>query len=142
MPALPPKVSPNQEPGAVVDGRPYRYAATLSWGGDTPTAELEIECAYSVAWNETDCDEVEDIQILTVDGKPWPVDLSYAFQTEAEDHDMLVEKLLGDHEDWMIREAMERDAERHAEAADRRNEILSTGMPRAMDAAVAALRGG
>ena len=93
----------------------YTYAATLSWGGDTPTAELEVECSYGVSWgapargpsyasggDPADPDEVEDITILTVDGKPWPVDLSYGFQTEAEDADMLVEKFLSDHEDLML----------------------------------------
>ena len=28
----------------------YRYATCLSWGGDEPTAELEVEVSYTVAW--------------------------------------------------------------------------------------------
>lgn len=26
------------------------YAGTLSWGGDEPTAELEVEWSYTVLW--------------------------------------------------------------------------------------------
>ena len=102
-----------------MSARPYRYAATLSWGGDTPTAEIEVECAYSVAWGSPASghhgppedydpgagDVVEDIRILTVDGKPWPVDLSYRFQTPAQDHQMLVDELEMHHEEAMIEAA-------------------------------------
>ena len=93
----------------------HQYAATLSWGGDTPTAELEVECVFTVAWGRpargpsyasggepADPDEITDIKILTVNGKPWPVDLSYGFQTPAEDHVMLVDKFIMDHEDRML----------------------------------------
>ncbi len=55
--------------------------------------------------------EVDDIRILTVDGKPWPVDLSYGFQTPAQDHDTLTDKLLNDHHDYMIECATEQAEE-------------------------------
>jgi len=109
----------------------YTYAATLSFGPrDEPTGEIEVECSYAVSWGApeqgpsyasggqpADPDEIDDIRILSVDGKPWPVDLSYGLQTEAEDHDMLVEKLLNDHYDRMIEEAIE---ERYEDARDYR----------------------
>ena len=28
----------------------YTYATTLSWGGDEPTAEVEVEVSFSIAW--------------------------------------------------------------------------------------------
>ncbi len=102
----------------------YTYVTTLSWGGDEPTAELEVECSYEVAWGTPEtgrgyladpykydpgsASAVEAIKIISVDGKPWPVDLSYGYQTEAQDHDMLVEKL-ADEEDAMIARASEEE---------------------------------
>lgn len=121
---------------------PYRYACTLSWGGDEPTAELEIECSYSVAWGSPEGnrfgppedydpgsgDVVEDIKILTIDGKPWPVDISYGFQTDAQSHEMLVEKLESEHEESMILEAIEAEAAREDDAADDRFERMREEM--------------
>jgi hypothetical protein len=113
--------------------RRYHYACTLSWGGDEPTAELEIECSYTVAWGApekgpsygsggqpADPDEIDDIKIVSVDGKPWPVDLSYGFMSDAATHNLLEEKLLADHEDWMVRHATDQDDADRDEAADRR----------------------
>lgn len=113
----------------------YTYAATLSWGGDTPTAELEVECSYTVSWGApaqgpsyasggqpADPDEIDDIKIISVDGKPWPVDLSHGFQTEAEDADMLVEKLMNDHYDRMLENASEEDAARYDDAREMRED--------------------
>lgn len=121
---------------------PYRYACTLSWGGDQPTAELEIECSYSVSWGSSESgrfgppedydpgsgDVVEDIKILSVDGKPWPVDLSYGFQTRQQDHDMLVDKLESEHEEAMLLEAIEAEAAREDAAADDRFERMREEM--------------
>jgi hypothetical protein len=115
--------------------RPYRYAATLSWGGDTPTAEVEVECSYSVVWGAPPTrlygppenydpgspDEIEDISILTVDGKPWPVDLTHGFQSGAQDHEMLTEKLFRDHEEAMIEEARAMEASRAPDDDDYRS---------------------
>ena len=32
----------------------YTYATTLNWGGDTPTAEIEVEVSYTVAWGSAE----------------------------------------------------------------------------------------
>ena len=121
---------------------PYRYACTLTWGGDEPTAEMEVECSYSVAWGSPESgrfgppedydpgagDVVEDIKILTVGGKPWPVSISYGYQTEAQDHAMLADKLLDEHEANMIVSAIEEEASRADAAADDRFERMRDEM--------------
>ena len=121
---------------------PYKYACTLTWGGDEPTAELEVECSYSVAWGSPESgrfgppedydpgagDVVEDIKILTVGGKPWPVSISYGYQTEAQDHEMLVDRLESDHESDMIAAAVEEEAHRAEAAADDRFERMREEM--------------
>jgi hypothetical protein len=102
---------------------PYTYTTTLSWGGDEPTAELEVECTYSVAWGSPETgrgymadpelydpgspDIVEDIRIVSVNGKPWRVDLVRGFLAKRQDHKMLVEKLMNDCEEDMLRNARE-----------------------------------
>ena len=64
----------------------YTYACTLSWGDDTPTAEVEVEVSFSVAWGSPERgrwgppehydpgapSEVEDIRLEKVEGKPRP----------------------------------------------------------------------
>jgi hypothetical protein len=111
-------------------------------GGDEPTAELEVECSYEVAWGSPESgwsgppedydpgagDVVEAVKILTVGGKPWPVDLSYGFQTPAQDHAMLVDKLERDHQTAMIIEAAEDEAAREDAAADDRFERMREDM--------------
>lgn len=105
----------------------YEYVCTLSWGGDTPTAELEVVSTYEVAWGAPETgrgymadpylydpgspSEVECIKIVSVDGKPWPVDLSYGFQTTAQDEAMLVDKLEDEHAEAMIESAREENCE-------------------------------
>ena len=122
--------------------RLYSYACTLTWGGDTPTAELEIECSYSVAWGSPESgrfgppedydpgagDVVEDIKILTVGDKPWPVDLSFGFQTPAQDHETLVDQLISDHETDMLAEAVDVEAGREEAAAEDRFERMREEM--------------
>ena len=115
--------------------RRYTYAACLTWGGDIQTGEAEVECSYTVTFGRpetgpsyasggepADPDEVDDVQILTVDGKPWPVDMSYGYRTQAQDHEMLVDKLLSDHYDEMVDAARDIAADDYAEAMDRRDE--------------------
>lgn len=113
----------------------YTYATTLVWGGDEPTAELEVTCSYSVAWGSPECgrgymadpalydpgspDVLKDIKILTVEGKPWPVDIPYGYQIDAQLHEMLVEKLESEHEydmlDWArMKEGVDPDGVREA----------------------------
>ena len=104
----------------------YTYATTLSWGGDEPTAELEVECSYEVAWGTPETgagyladpyrydpgsgDAVECIKIVSVDGKPWPTEVFGGYQTIAQDHETLVDKLESDCWDDMIGAAREKDA--------------------------------
>lgn len=116
----------------------YTFTTTLSWGGDTPTAELEIECSYSVVWGSPETgrfgppedydpgapDLIEDIKILSVDGAPWPVDLSYGFQTAAQDHQMLVATLESACEERMLEEAGFAEAYYESESFDDRRERL------------------
>ena len=120
----------------------YFYSTTLSFGGDEPTAELELSVSYSVAWGSPESgrygppedydpgagDVVEDIKILTVGGKPWPVSISYGYQTEAQDHEMLVDRLESDHEADMIAAAVEEEASRADAAADDRFERMREEM--------------
>lgn len=109
----------------------YTYAACLTWGGDIQTGEAEVECSYTVSWGRpatgptydsggdpADPDEIDGVRILTVDGKPWPVDMSYGYQTPAQDHEMLVDKLLSDHYDEMLSEAVETDADQQSYARE------------------------
>lgn len=116
--------------------RRYTYAATLTWGGDIQTGETEVTCSYTVSWGApaqgpsyasggqpADPDEIDDIQILTVDGKPWPVEMSYGYQATAQDHEMLCEKLLLDHYDDMLTEAAEADADDRDAAREAREDI-------------------
>jgi len=110
-----------------MSGERYTFAACLTWGGDIQTGEADVECSYTVTWgcpasspsyasggDPADPDEIDDVRILTVNGKPWPVDMSYGYQTPAQDHEMLVDKLLSDHYDNMLAEASETRAERVA----------------------------
>ena len=120
----------------------YFYSTTLSFGGDEPTAELELSVSYSVAWGSPESgrygppedydpgagDVVEDIKILTVGGKPWPVSISYGYQAEAQDHAMLADKLLDEHEANMIVSAIEEEASRADAAADDRFERMRDEM--------------
>lgn len=123
---------------------PYRYACTLSWGGDEPTAEIDVTVSYSVAWGSPESgagymadpasydpgsgDVVEDIKILTVDGKPWPVDVTYGFLGELATYGLLADKLLDDHEEAMILAAIEDEAAREDQAADDRFERMRDEM--------------
>ena len=108
--------------------RRHTYATTLSWGGDEPTAELDVTVSFTVEWGSPPSrddpgsgDLIESITVLTVDGKPWPVDLSYGFQTPEQDHEMIVDKL-DDHHDDMIESAIADLAYERDEAADSRRE--------------------
>jgi hypothetical protein len=118
----------------------YTYTTTLSWGGYTPTAELEVEVSYSVAWGSAGTgspyygppenydpgspDEIEDVSIITINGKPGPWDLSYGWLTSEQDVAMVLDKLEGDH-DEMIANASEieegrRDSARESNRESRR----------------------
>lgn len=104
--------------------RRYTYAASLSWGGDIPTAELDIEVSYEVAWGSPESGRfgrpedydpgsasvVEAIKVEKIDGLP--VDQWIAESTEympGSTVAAILEKLEMDHEDDMIQEAAEDD---------------------------------
>lgn len=108
--------------------RRYTYATCLSWGGDTPTAEVEVEVSYEVTFGQPESgrfgppehydpgsgDEVSDIRLEKVEGKPrpWGMYNGYipneddAFETE------VVEKLENSeaHLAAMVEEAIETEA--------------------------------
>jgi hypothetical protein len=124
----------------VGDPRRYRYACCLSWGGDEPTAEVEVEVSYSVAWGspESGCfgppenydpgapDVVEDIRLEIVEGRPRPWGMGYGLISDNEFEEMVREKL-EDHEADMIAKAAEEDqgaddSYRDAEWEERRME--------------------
>ena len=124
--------------------RRYRYACTLSWGGDVPTAEVEVEVSYSMAWGSPETgrygppenydpgcgDEVEDIRLELVEGKPRPWGMYYGYiaNEDAEFETDVREKLdCDEHLSAMILEASEQeqaaeDSYREAEWDERRLE--------------------
>lgn len=101
----------------------YTYAFTASWGGDTPTAELEVEVSYTVLWGApeqgpsyacggqpADADEVDDIRVETIEGKPRPWNLGYGFLKDDDLAADIIEKLDTDHHRAeMISQAAEDD---------------------------------
>lgn len=118
--------------------RRYTYACTLTWGGDVPTAEVEVEVSYTVAWGSAEsgrfgpperydpgsASEVEDIKLLTVSGKPRPWDMGFGFITDNEFEEMVVERLEGSQRDLdcMLEHAGEEAAADHEDYLDRRAE--------------------
>ncbi len=98
----------------------YRYATTLTWTGfnDEVTGEIEVEVEFSVAWGSPESGrfgpperydpgsphEVEDIKVLTIDGKPGPWAPLTPFETAEA---TIIEKL----------ELSDRDLERMLEIA-------------------------
>lgn len=100
----------------------YRYGASLSWGGDTPTAELEVEVTFSVSWGspetgrsgrpeDYDCGSpsiVEDIRVETIDGRP-PSEQAMHEYVPGETVRMIIDKLEMDHEADMIDSAVQDD---------------------------------
>lgn len=102
----------------------YTYATTLSWGGDTPTAEVEVEVSFTVAWGSAESgrfgppenydpgapDEVEDVRLEKVEGKPrpWGMYLGYVPNEDELFAEDVAEKLDCEyHISEMIREATE-----------------------------------
>jgi hypothetical protein len=111
----------------------YKFDATLTWGGDIQTGEAEVTCRYTVSWGRpavgpsydhgglpADDDEIDNIEILEVDGKKWDSAIepySYGGRNLAEAHESLCEKLLMDCYDDMIENAVAHDvaSEMHPE---------------------------
>jgi hypothetical protein len=117
-----------------MEARRYTYAASLSWGGDEPTAELEVEVSYSVAWGSPASgwggppehydpgsgSVVEDIRVETVESleRPWRLHPGGDDALAAE----IIAKLEMDHEQEMLAEAAEEDAAAYDDAMERRAE--------------------
>lgn len=113
--------------------RRYTYACTLSWGGDEPTAEVEVEVSYTVAWGSDPSPAtndpgsptaVEDITLDLVEGKPRPWGMYYGYIPKEDDEfaTVCVEMIEGSnsHLETMISEAAEREgSDREAAAAMR-----------------------
>jgi hypothetical protein len=86
----------------------YTYALELSWGGDTPTAEMEVEVSYTVTWGApeqgpsyasggqpADPDEIDDIRLEKVEGKPRPWGMGYGFISDDDFADECVQMIEG-----------------------------------------------
>lgn len=113
----------------------YTYATCLGWGGDEPTAEIDVEVSYTVAWGSAETgrfgspenydpgspDEVEDIRLEKVEGKPrpWGMYSGYVANEDDEFEREVIDKL-EDHHAEMIAEASEIEAMRADEDADHR----------------------
>lgn len=121
--------------------RRYTYAASLSWGGDEPTAELEVEVSFSVAWGQPESGRfgrpedydpgaasvVEDIRVEKINDLPTDEYLKRGGgeYMPGETVRQIIDKLEMDHEQDMLVEAAEDDAARRdsyleAEADERR----------------------
>ena len=84
----------------------YRYDTGVSFGGDEPTAEFDVTVSYTVTWGRpetppaydhgglpADPDEVDDIRLELIDGKPRPWDLGCGFLSDDEVAEMVVDQL-------------------------------------------------
>ena len=89
--------------------RRYTYTTCLTWGGDEPTAEVEVEVSYTVLWGApeqgpsyasggqpADPDEIDDIRLEKVEGKPRPWNMGYGFITDDDFATDCIEKIEGD----------------------------------------------
>lgn len=100
----------------------YRYATCLNWGGDTPTAEVEVVVSFTVApgtpesgrfgppetYDPGSPAEVEDIRLELVEGKPrpWGMYSGYVANEDDEFEREAIEKLESHHAD-MLAEAIQ-----------------------------------
>lgn len=105
--------------------RRYRYATTLTWGGDTPTAEVEVEVSFTVAWGTPERgnygpvesydpgspSEVEDVRLEKVEGKsrPWGMYSGYIANEDDEFQTEVVEMLEAHHADMILEAVAELD---------------------------------
>ncbi len=134
--------------------RPYTYGASLSWGGDEPTAEMEVEVSYEVAWGSPESGRngppedydpgcgsiVEAIRVETIDGLPVAEALKRGGgeYVQGETVREIIAKLEMDHEADMLQEAAEDDVARRdsyleQEAKDSRYEVEYGGPQDAED---------
>jgi hypothetical protein len=123
--------------------RRYTYATGLSWGGDEPTAELDVEVSYEVAWGSPESgrfgrpedydpgcgDVVEAIKVEKINDLPVEEYLKRGGgeYMPGETVRQIIDKLEMDHEAEMLAEAAEAEeaaAESYldAQADERRQE--------------------
>lgn len=114
--------------------RRFIYQTTLYFGTDGEPGYSEMECtfAYSVDWGSAPShddpgsgSQVDDCELLTVDGKIRPWNVGYGFITDDQFAEDCIERLLDKEEDDMIAEASEwliadEDEARERQAEDRR----------------------
>lgn len=116
----------------------YIYATELTWGGDEPTAELEVEVSFTVAWGRPETppayshgglpaepDEIDDIQVELIDGK-LPADATAGEYMPGATVAAIIEAIEGSerHLEAMLIEAREHDDALADEAAERRYEAM------------------
>lgn len=119
----------------------YSHATCVNFGGDTPTAELEVEFSYSVAWGAPESgrygppedydpgagDGVEGLKVEKVDGKAsgWSHTISDA-QVAA----IIIDRIETDDAalERMIIEAIEIEAADEQDAIERRFEDMREEM--------------
>jgi hypothetical protein len=115
----------------------YTYTAELSWGGDVPTAEHEVTVSYTVLFGApeqgpsyasggqpADPDEIDDIRLELVNGKPRPWDMAWSCLSDDDFAADCIEKIEGSerHMADMLTEACEQAAADYADAMDYRDE--------------------
>lgn len=115
--------------------RTYHYEATVCLGSDEGS-EFDVKVSYTVAWGSPETgrfgpvegydpgsgDEIENIKLLTVNGKARPWDMGYGFLSDDAFAEMVVEMLEADHAELMLNEAAEEEDARRDEAAERQYE--------------------
>ena len=113
--------------------RRYTYSTCLNWGGDVPTAEIEVTVSFTVSPGSPESGrfgpperydpgspaEVEDIRLDLVKGKPrpWGMYDGYVANEDDEFEAEVIDKLDA-HHDAMLAEAAEQDVADADEAAD------------------------
>jgi hypothetical protein len=117
--------------------RRFTYTTTLNWGGDTPTAEIEVTVSYLVSWGApeqgpsyasggqpADPDEIDDVRLDLVEGKPRPWGMGFGYVTDDEFATDCVEKIEGNahHLEAMLNEAADWARADEDDAAERRAE--------------------
>lgn len=115
--------------------RRFTYATTLSWENEfeTVTGELEVEFSYvftagapeqgptyACGGQPADPDEIDDIRVERIEGKPRP--WGHEWQSDDAYADMLIEHLSDRDHEAMLIEAGECAAEAHYEAMEYRAE--------------------
>lgn len=99
----------------------HTYATGVSFGGDIPTAELDVELSYSFIPGRAETPPaydhgglpaepamIEDVEVVTIDGKSRPWD-RHTDHTDDELADAILNQL-GDIDDELIAHALETDA--------------------------------